>query len=360
MEKDVAKYLASGGDIYQITDSCEQFWKKSLGVIRKMQFADDPIEEKLNKFAQIVNQVNAYVWLTYGFEKIYDDLLSEQVPKYVKSNSGDFIREISYASKKNTYAQMEESLLSSKNLKSIQENFGWLKSRDGFTSGFTLRELESLRKKLKAGVKMQPHIPKIPKPLEKLTKEAQELIYFRTMRGDARSSLIFTMRPILKEIAKKYQIPFNELRYYSVHDLISKNPKYYSPNGTFLFYRGEMVYTKNPFVKQGEQEISVVSGQIGHGGVARGIAKIITRTEDLKKINKGDIFVAQQTFPAFLMGLHKASAFVTDEGGITCHAAIIAREMKKPCIVGTKNATKILKDGDMVEVDADKGTVKKL
>jgi pyruvate,water dikinase len=49
---------------------------------------------------------------------------------------------------------------------------------------------------------------------------------------------------------------------------------------------------------------------------------------------------------------------VTDEGGITCHAAIVAREMKKPCIIGTKIATKILKDGDMVEVDAESGVVR--
>ena len=56
--------------------------------------------------------------------------------------------------------------------------------------------------------------------------------------------------------------------------------------------------------------------------------------------------------------MEKAAAFVTDEGGITCHAAIVAREMKKPCIIGTKIATKVLKDGDLVEVDAEKGIVR--
>ena len=60
----------------------------------------------------------------------------------------------------------------------------------------------------------------------------------------------------------------------------------------------------------------------------------------------------------FIGAMEKAAAFVTDEGGITCHAAIIAREMKKPCIIGTKNATKVLKDGDIVEVDANTGIVK--
>ena len=64
------------------------------------------------------------------------------------------------------------------------------------------------------------------------------------------------------------------------------------------------------------------------------------------------------TTPDFVPAMKKASAFITDEGGITCHAVIIAREMKKPCIIGTKIATQILKDGDLVEVDADNGVVR--
>src|SRR5262249_5172275 len=53
----------------------------------------------------------------------------------------------------------------------------------------------------------------------------------------------------------------------------------------------------------------------------------------------------------------KAEAFVTDEGGVTCHAAIVARELKKPCIIGTKIATQVLKDGDTVDVDANRGSI---
>ena len=56
--------------------------------------------------------------------------------------------------------------------------------------------------------------------------------------------------------------------------------------------------------------------------------------------------------------IRHAAAIVTDEGGITCHAAIISRELKIPCVVGTQIATKVLKNGDRVEVDADNGTVK--
>lgn len=61
-----------------------------------------------------------------------------------------------------------------------------------------------------------------------------------------------------------------------------------------------------------------------------------------------------------MFGMKKAAAFVTDEGGIACHAAIVAREMRKPCIVSTKIATRALKDGDLVEVDANHGIVTKL
>jgi len=58
--------------------------------------------------------------------------------------------------------------------------------------------------------------------------------------------------------------------------------------------------------------------------------------------------------------MKKAGAIVTDEGGITCHAAIVSRELGIPCVVGTKIVTKVFKDGDLVEVDANKGLVKKV
>ncbi len=78
----------------------------------------------------------------------------------------------------------------------------------------------------------------------------------------------------------------------------------------------------------------------------------------INNVKAGDIIVAPMTLPDILPAMKKAAAFVTDEGGILCHAAIMSREMKKPCIIGTKIATKVLKDGDLVEVDAKKGVVR--
>ena len=77
-------------------------------------------------------------------------------------------------------------------------------------------------------------------------------------------------------------------------------------------------------------------------------------------MQKGDILVAPTTGPEMMTAIQKASAIVTDEGGLMSHAAIVSRELKIPCIVGTKYATKILKDGDIIEVDANNGVVRKI
>ncbi|GEM_PF-1390209 len=90
-----------------------------------------------------------------------------------------------------------------------------------------------------------------------------------------------------------------------------------------------------------------------------GKAKIVRTADEIGKVEHGDILIAPMTAPSFAPALERAAAFVTDEGGILCHAAIISREMGKSCIVGTKSATAIFKDGDVVELDIDKGTVKK-
>ncbi|MDP2638639.1 MAG: PEP-utilizing enzyme [Candidatus Azambacteria bacterium] len=87
--------------------------------------------------------------------------------------------------------------------------------------------------------------------------------------------------------------------------------------------------------------------------------KIVLDEKDFSKVKKGDILVTKETNSDFLPVIIKAKALVTDFGGILCHAAIIAREFKIPCIVGTKIATQIIKTGDVIEIDANKGTIKK-
>lgn len=101
-----------------------------------------------------------------------------------------------------------------------------------------------------------------------------------------------------------------------------------------------------------------LKGSIACKGIVIGKVKIIMSKSKIQSIKNKEILVTSMTTPEYLPAMKKAIAFVTDEGGITCHAAIVAREMKKPCIIGTKIATQVLKDGDLVEVDANKGIVR--
>ena len=104
----------------------------------------------------------------------------------------------------------------------------------------------------------------------------------------------------------------------------------------------------------------IITGFIASQGYARGIARVVLNKEDFSKFQEGEILVTGMTRPEFVPLMKKAAGIVTNEGGITCHAAIVSRELGKPCIIGTQNATKLIKDGDLVEVRANHGTVRVL
>ena len=115
--------------------------------------------------------------------------------------------------------------------------------------------------------------------------------------------------------------------------------------------------------EKGEKEGELEEGEIlvkGLGaspGIGVGKAKVIFSEDEISKVEEGDILVTTMTTPDMVPAMKKAAAIVTDEGGMTCHAAIVSRELGVPAVVGTKNATKVLKDGMIVTVDGDKGLV---
>ena len=109
-----------------------------------------------------------------------------------------------------------------------------------------------------------------------------------------------------------------------------------------------------------DYSVKVIRGVVANQGKAQGRARVITSSRQFKNFKKGEILVASMTRPDYTVILNKATAIITDEGGLTCHAAIVSRELGIPCIIGTKIATKVLKSGDRIKVDANKGVIKKL
>ncbi len=207
----------------------------------------------------------------------------------------------------------------------------------------------------------------------RLLKEFRVWIFMRTFIKDNINLAGYKLLPILGKIANKVGLPeedivwltydeianINNIKLEEAHKLIIKRKKGFSAGtiGNKLIFNDFSKYNVQNKLQKISKEQNV-KGSIAFKGVVKGIVRVVMFPRDQEKLKQGEILVTSMTTPDYLPAMGRASAFVTDEGGITCHAAIIAREMKKPCVIGTKIATKMFKDGDLVEVDANNGTVK--
>ncbi len=153
-------------------------------------------------------------------------------------------------------------------------------------------------------------------------------------------------RPVLEARMKNcIFIPGQEMELMDLKEFQKQHPEY-----KFLFED-----IPEEILKSG-----ILKGQIANKGMAKGKVRILRKKSQITELEDGEILISTMTTPDFVPAMEKAAAIVTDEGGITCHAAVVARELGKPCIIGTKFATEFLRNGDMVEVDADKGIIIKI
>jgi pyruvate,water dikinase len=113
---------------------------------------------------------------------------------------------------------------------------------------------------------------------------------------------------------------------------------------------------KAGMMEEGEGRI-LIQGQGASPGVAGGRVTLVSSMKDVGKVQSGDIMVTKMTNPDMVPAMRKVAGIVTDEGGMTCHAAIVSRELGTPAVVGTKKATSVLKEGQMVTIDGEKGLV---
>lgn len=139
----------------------------------------------------------------------------------------------------------------------------------------------------------------------------------------------------------------------SLYVFLEKNSKF-----KLLTGGGAKKIISQNLISEKTSKLKSISGTVASPGFARGKVAIIRAPNEMKKMDKAEILVSTMTSPRLYGAVYKAKAMVTDEGGIICHAAIISRELGIPCIIGTKIATQVLKDGDLVEVDANRGVVK--
>lgn len=152
----------------------------------------------------------------------------------------------------------------------------------------------------------------------------------------------------LAEEAKKREYAFGDIIYKRIEILDSK---------TTLELWDKYAEEK---VSKDIKEFSGIIASKGEAPIVKGKVKIILDPYKTESFNKGDILITTMTSPEFIFVMKNSSAIITDTGGLTSHAAIVSRELRKLCIVGTKIATKALKDGDLIEVDANTGVIRRL
>ncbi len=215
-----------------------------------------------------------------------------------------------------------------------------------------------------------------------LFSTAREFTYLKGLRMEVLFGLCAAWSKALDEISIRLKMDKKLLYYASMAELNSALSGQHSLNKEILKDRSKFCvwvantestqkilagkeareFLKTVKFKEAKkiEKVLVIHGTVASVGYAKGTVRIVNKTSEINKVKEGDVLVSVATHPGLLPAMKKACAFVTDAGGITSHAAIVAREMGKPCIIGTKIATKILKDGDLVELDTKRGDIKKI
>jgi len=240
------------------------------------------------------------------------------------------------------------------------KDFSITKEKESLSYNQVLRELDASKKE------------------KRIFDIAKRSVYLKDLKDDFRRQGVFYGQALFKEIAKRMSINLKEISYLQEDEIllflkkgknVAKEIIKERMKGFILFFdsskrlvcktNGEMKNILKKFgFENGNEVLSKIKGVSASLGKAGGMVTIVRKVVDLKKMRKGNVLVSISTHPDYISAMQKASAIITEEGGLTSHAAIVARELNIPCIVGTKIATKILKDGDLVEVDANKGIVK--
>lgn len=326
----------------------------------KLSYTDEPLE--LLKIAKSIKDGG------YNLNKLPSKIskkLDKHIDNYSWIKGSIFVEDVFFS--KEEYIERIENMLSKDVDKEIQR-------------------IETVRKNDQKNYKKLFMQYKFNDELKRITEAVRNFIFLRTHTTEASDKLFYVARrTLLKEAAKRLGLSSEEVVTLSSDEIVGllqgelKNAEKAISNrnrGYAIVWINGQNYTlfdskavklqklvADTFkgkVKKKRSTSKIIKGTPASLGRAVGVVKVLLSHKEVDKVNTGNILVASMTTPDYVMAMEKAAAFVTDEGGITCHAAIVAREFGVPCIVGTGNATSLLKDGDIVEVNANRGIVAKL
>lgn len=377
---DGEEYIATAKKINQL--DLKSFSNKKLITIYKNY------QEVLLRYSNFA--WSAFILNNYIAEKAAT-ILDSYISKYKRGNEKQVLHDALFRPEKRAAimqlqyeVEKTNGKLSKKYFEKLYRQYKWLSCLDLHNKPWTKKEFQenissftkSEKKKVLSfnAVAKELHIAK--KDLDYLHM-AKRFVYIKDARDDYRRQGVFYALPLFAEIAKRLNITSSEISYLleeEIIDFLSKENKkikalisqrkkgfvmYLDKNKKTVCLDGDSVGKTLALFKLQNEEIKhqELTGRVASIGHVKGKAIIIKGVKDLKYVETGNILVAVTTHPDYVPAMRRASAIITDEGGITSHAAIISREFGIPCIVGTKHATKVIKNNAMIDVDAINGKI---
>jgi phosphohistidine swiveling domain-containing protein len=348
-------------------------------------------DKELSQLLRETNELLVNFWLptlpaelgNYGSIQFLEEELLPIIPDRKKLD--EIVRILTTSEKNSFYKEEEIALQETNNLPDHQQKYFWLhnsfsgaeilsvdffqKRKNDLKTGLR-KDYEDRKKKIWEDKKKTIRENSIPENIVRIAERITDAMEFQDERKKEVWILQHYKQLLLNEVSNRTKKKNLEIYNLSeLADILSGTDIQRKQNFGFILENGKMdeiddITTEkywNIYTKEKITDTTIIKGIVANTGNATGKVRIVLDPKDKnQEFNEGEILVAPMTSPDYVFLMKKASAIITDTGGLTSHAAIVSRELGKPCVIGTKNATKILKDGDLVEVDADNGTVHKI
>ena len=397
------------GKIYKTSRELENYSAK----IHKLNLQLKTDRELLGlykRYNELFKKMYLFGWLpnaaegdTYLFSRRLEEILGNKLlQKNKTAKQGEYFSALCAEEKDSERDKEKKEFLKiiksgeglEKKFKKHHEKYCWLYyDYDGpaLSLGYFVKEAEKINKsgaetELKALERKRSEIKAKRKKIEKelgfnsaereLFALAREFSFIKNYRKDILYKSYYQTEKLLKELGKRLTLSLIQVKHILPREIESFLNSGKVPRKIIneRIKYSVLTYGKdNPIICTGRKAKKIIAekmaiqisriqnelkGQSACAGLARGRVRIVNTPKDMSGFKKGEILISEKTNPNLIPAMKLAAAIVTNIGGLTCHAAIVSRELGKPCVVGVKNATQIFKDGDLIEVDANTGVVK--